>query len=151
MSYTYEYPRACVTSDIVVFSPEAEGLEVLLIKRANEPYAHCWALPGGFLDMEETIEQCAARELQEETGISGIPLYQLKVFSDIHRDPRHRTLSVAFWGVADKAQMAASAGDDAEALQWFAVEQLPSLAFDHKKIIEMAAHRFLEEVSRNGI
>jgi 8-oxo-dGTP diphosphatase len=110
---------------------------LLLIERGNEPFKGCWALPGGFLEMEEDLETCAARELQEETGLTGISLHQLYAFVEPHRDPRHRTISIAFWGF-DDTQRQAIGSDDAAQAKWFALDALPSLAFDHELIIQKA-------------
>ena len=101
MSFTYDYPRPCVTTDCLIFRKIDSIWSLLLIERGNEPYKGCWALPGGFLEMEEDLETCAARELQEETGLTGISLHQLYAFGEPHRDPRHRTISIAF-GVLTK-------------------------------------------------
>jgi len=99
MSFTYKYPRPCVTTDCLIFRKIGCNWCLLLIERGNEPFKGCWALPGGFLEMEEDLETCAARELQEETGLTGIELHQLYAFGAPNRDPRHRTISVAYWGV----------------------------------------------------
>ena len=137
MSYTYDYPRPCVTTDCLIFRKVDSTWSLLLIERGNEPYKGCWALPGGFLEMEEDLETCAARELQEETGLTGIELHQLYAFGAPHRDPRHRTISIAFWGIDDTQQQAVGSDDAAQA-RWFALDQLPSLAFDHALIIQKA-------------
>jgi 8-oxo-dGTP diphosphatase len=110
---------------------------LLLVERGNEPFKGCWALPGGFLEMEEDLETCAARELQEETGLTGISLHQLYAFGEPHRDPRHRTISIAFWGFDDTQQQAIGSDDAAQA-KWFALDALPGLAFDHELIIQKA-------------
>ncbi|RLD61984.1 MAG: NUDIX hydrolase [Bacteroidetes bacterium] len=138
MSYTYEYPRPAVTTDAIVFMENVNGLEVLLIQRKNSPYKEMWALPGGFLEMDETLERCAGRELEEETGLSGIKLKQLHAFSTIDRDPRGRTIGVAFWGFTTKENSMAKGGDDASEAKWFPINKLPALAFDHSEILEMA-------------
>ena len=137
MSYTYDYPRPCVTTDCLVFRKIDSVWSLLLIKRGNEPFKGCWALPGGFLEMEEELDACAARELQEETGLTGIGLHQLYAFGAPNRDPRHRTVSVAFWGI-DNSRQQAVGGDDAAQARWFAVDRLPDLAFDHALIIQKA-------------
>ncbi len=137
MSFTYKYPRPCVTTDNLIFKKIDGNWHLLLIERGNEPFKGCWALPGGFLEMEEDLDTCAARELQEETGLTGIELHQLYAFGAIDRDPRHRTVSVAFWGVDDTQQKAVG-GDDAAKAQWFALNRLPDLAFDHAQIIARA-------------
>ena len=137
MSFTYKYPRPCVTTDCLIFRKIGDIWHVLLIERGNEPFKGCWALPGGFLEMEEDLDTCAARELQEETGLTGIELHQLYAFGAPNRDPRHRTISVAYWGV-DNSEQQAVGSDDAAKAQWFALEKLPSLAFDHELILQKA-------------
>ena len=113
---------------------------VLLIQRRYEPFQGKWALPGGFVDVEETLESAVNRELEEETGIKNLELKQLHAFSSIHRDPRGRTISVVFWGIA-KNNVVAVSGDDAADAAWFPVDQLPELAFDHQEVVEMALQK----------
>jgi 8-oxo-dGTP diphosphatase len=134
MSYTYKYPRPAVTVDMLVFREQKSQLEILLIRRNHGPFEGKWALPGGFMDMNETLEEAAARELHEETGLKDISLTQLKAYSAIHRDPRHRTVSVTFMGFLTGNQEPV-AGDDARETAWFPVQKLPPLAFDHQQII----------------
>jgi 8-oxo-dGTP diphosphatase len=141
LNYIYEYPRPCVTVDAVVFRKKDGKWEVLLIQRKNEPYRGQWAFPGGFIDMEETLEEAVVRELEEETGLKGVELHQLKAFSAIHRDPRHRTIGIAFFGFVDEKDSAVNGGDDAEKAQWFVVEEMPELAFDHGDIFNTAMER----------
>lgn len=131
--YTYEYPRPMLTADCVVFN--AVG-EVLLIRRGNEPYRGCWALPGGFMEMDETIEHCAVRELQEETGlqVEEDDLLMIGVYSRLGRDPRGRTVTVAY-SVHLEGCCDARGGDDAAEARWFPLTALPPLAFDHAEII----------------
>ncbi len=109
----------------------------MLIRRDRPPYEGEWALPGGFVDMDETLEEAIARELEEETSLSGIDLQQLHAFSAIDRDPRGRTVSVVFWGILQNDQQA-KAGDDARDAAWFEISKLPELAFDHKEVVETA-------------
>ena len=137
MSFTYDYPRPCVTTDCLVFRKIDSVWSVLLIERGNEPFKGCWALPGGFLEMEEDLDACAARELQEETRLTGIELHQLYAFGAPNRDPRHRTISVAYWGV-DNTERQAVGSDDAVEARWFALDKLPNLAFDHEQILQKA-------------
>ena len=134
-TYTYKHPRAAIASDIVVFGYDGYQLHILLIERGVEPYKGMWALPGGFMLMDETIEECARRELREETSVSGAYLRQFGVFSDIHRDPRGRVVTVAFLALVSKADYHLLAGDDASRAEWFVHDELPPLAFDHNKII----------------
>lgn len=134
MSYSYKYPRPAVTVDMLVFKKTTNGLQLLLIQRDHEPFQGFWAIPGGFMDMDETLEEAANRELAEETGLQNIAMEQLKVYSSLDRDPRHRTVSVAFVGFLTNKQQI-KAGDDARQAQWFSINRLPSLAFDHAQII----------------
>lgn len=136
--YTYKYPRAAITVDAVVFTKDHDTLKVLLIQRKHEPWMNKWAIPGGFLEVDETCEAGARRELQEETGLTGIPLKQFYVFDDPQRDPRERIITIAHFGFADINFHKVKGSDDARDAQWFDVSNLPELAADHKKILEKA-------------
>lgn len=142
MTYIYEYPRPAVTADVIILRRINNTDFVLLIERKHPPYEGMWALPGGFLEMNETLEETALRELQEETGITGIELKQFHTFSKVNRDPRHRTITTVFIGYADEKTMTPKAGDDAANIKWFALNELPPLAFDHGMVMEMARNRF---------
>lgn len=138
MEYCYQYPRPAVTVDMVIFRKnENREREILLIKRKNTPFKGSWAIPGGFVNMDETLLQSAKRELAEETGLKGISLYQFYTFGDPGRDPRGRTISVAFWGYCDENKIV-KAGDDASETKWFSLKRLPKMAFDHDLIIKKA-------------
>jgi 8-oxo-dGTP diphosphatase len=143
--YCYEYPRPAVTTDCVVFSYSGEILNVLLIQRRNEPFKDMWALPGGFMQMDESAEECAQRELLEETGIKTVELEQLYTFTDINRDPRERTISIAYSAIVNGNDHNLSAGDDAANTKWFSTNELPQLAFDHQHIFNLALERLKEE------
>jgi 8-oxo-dGTP diphosphatase len=138
MSYCYDYPRAAVTVDALIFRNVNRGIEVLLIRRGREPFKNMWALPGGFIEMDETLEEAILRELQEETGLTGIELKQFHTFSSVKRDPRHRTISTVFWGLLTNNSIKVVAGDDAEESGWFSITDLPLLAFDHDEVISLA-------------
>lgn len=140
MSYTYKYPRPAVTTDCVVFTKEKEP-KVLLIQRGNEPYKGCWAFPGGFMNMEETAEECAVRELKEETGLTVNQIQQIGAYSKVDRDPRGRTVSIAYLAIVD-APTAVSGMDDAAKAAWFPLASLPDLAFDHQDIMADAIALF---------
>ena len=137
MSYTYEYPHMAVTVDIV---PVASGsrLEVLLIRRANPPFKDKWALPGGYVDIDERAEDAARRELREETGVTCGALEFVGYFDAVNRDPRERTLSLAFLARLGCDHPDIAAADDAADAAWFHVDDLPALAFDHAGVIEAA-------------
>jgi len=141
MSYTYEYPRPMVTVDAVVFRKNNSHFEVLLIRRKNYPFEGMWALPGGFVDMNETVEEAVSRELNEETDLDKVELKQLHTFSTIGRDPRGRNISVIFYGMSEMEHSKIKAGDDASDASWFAVENLPKLAFDHTEVLDVALKR----------
>ena len=136
--YTYKYPHPAVTTDCVVFGFDGETLNLLLINRGIEPYKGCWALPGGFMKMNETAEEGALRELQEETGVKDIYIEQLQAFSTVDRDPRERVITIAFLAFVRQEKYEVIAGDDAAKAQWFPINELPELAFDHKEIITVA-------------
>lgn len=146
MSYTYDHPRPSLTVDCVVFGVDEADLKVLLIKRHLEPFKHEWALPGGFVQMDEGLEAAARRELREETNITEIYLEQLFTFGDVDRDPRGRVVTVAFYALAKLSSHRVLAATDAEDVAWFAVHDLPTLAFDHESIIEVALERLRAKV-----
>lgn len=138
MSVTYEYPRPAVTTDAVLFSREGGLWSVLLIQRRNEPFRNQWALPGGFLDENEDPAKGVARELEEETGITEIPLQALGFWGRPGRDPRGHTVSLVYWAALDDFRPTGKAADDARDLAWHSLDALPSLAFDHAEIIATA-------------
>ena len=139
--FSYEYPHPAVTTDIVIFSIRDEQLKLLLIKRGGTPYKGKWALPGGFVSLDESLEEGARRELEEETGLSGVFLEQLYTFGQTDRDPRERVITVAYYALIPSDQVSLCAATDAEAVGWFAMDELPKLAFDHHEIVEMAHER----------
>ncbi len=138
MTYTYDYPRPMVTVDVLVVAPGPEGIEILLIRRGNDPFKGAWALPGGFLDLDEELEEAARRELREETGLSVSTLREIGVFGAIGRDPRGRTITAAYLAFLDE-RPAPRAGDDAVEAAWFPLDTQRKLAFDHEEIIKRAA------------
>jgi 8-oxo-dGTP diphosphatase len=133
--YTYDYPRAALTVDAIVFVKEESAVYVLLIERGREPFKNKWALPGGFVEMDEILETACKRELFEETGLAVEKMIQFKTYDAIDRDPRHRTISVVYF-TEMSAKQQVKGGDDADRAGWFPVTELPELAFDHKKILE---------------
>ena len=135
--YTYKYPHPAVTSDCVVFGFDGKELKILLIERRNEPCKGCWAFPGGFLNMDETTEECAIRELKEETGLEITKVHQIGAYSAVDRDPRGRTITVAYLALMEHAEEV-KGQDDAAKAQWFPLNELPKLAFDHDKILNDA-------------
>lgn len=144
--YTYRFPRPAVTVDILVFAGKGVNLQVLLIKRKYDPFKGRWALPGGFIEMDETLEKAAIRELLEETGIELKQLTQFRGYDDPHRDPRGRTISMAFYSFLEFMPDENKAGDDAEQLKWFPISDLPPLAFDHDKILSDAKQLLIDKL-----
>jgi 8-oxo-dGTP diphosphatase len=146
--FTYEYPRPAVTVDCVVFALDEQDLKVLLIQRDLPPFRGQWALPGGFVRMDESLEQAARRELREETGVALPDLYleQLYTFGGVDRDPRFRVVSVAYYALVNLADHRVQAGTDAKGAAWFAISDLPKLAFDHAAILSTALRRLKGKV-----
>ncbi len=142
MPYTYEYPRPSITVDCVIFGlDESQQLKVLLIRRKREPYANKWALPGGFVQMEESLEDAARRELKEETGVENVFMEQLYTFGSLGRDPRGRVISVAYFALVNLSEHTLRAATDAEDAAWYSINELPELAFDHSDILNAALDR----------
>jgi len=143
---TYKFPRAALTVDCVVFGLDEEGLKILLIKRALSPFRGYWALPGGFVRINESVDHAARRELQEETGLTNLFLEQLYSFGDIGRDPRERVVTIAYYALVNLKDHRVEAASDADNVAWFGTHDLPNLAFDHKRIIEAALTRLKRKV-----
>lgn len=138
--YCYDYPRPAVTVDIVIVTRE-ERPRVLLIRRKHDPFAGMWAIPGGFVDMDEALEDAARRELLEETGVRARRLEQLATFGEPGRDPRGRTISVVYLAQVDADKLKTRADDDAAEVGWHPLDHLPPLAFDHKEILQLAREK----------
>lgn len=136
LNYQYQYPHPAVTTDCVIFGFDGVNIKVLLIQRGIEPYKGDWAFPGGFMKMDETAEECAMRELEEETGLKDANVEQFYTFSDVNRDPRERVITIAYYALVKMAEV--KGGDDAAKAHWFSYNEIPSLAFDHDKILRKA-------------
>ena len=149
--YQYKYPHPAVTTDIVIFTIRDKQLKLLLIMRGGEPYKGNWALPGGFVQLEEDLESGARRELAEETGITGVYLEQLYTFGAVDRDPRERVITVAYYALIPSDKIVLQAATDAEAVGWFSMDELPELAFDHQKIVDMAHQRLVAKLDYSTI
>jgi 8-oxo-dGTP diphosphatase len=139
--FCYEYPRPAVSADSVLFGFDGQHLSILLIERGQEPFRGKWAFPGGFLDPGETTRQCAYRELREETGIDGLHLEQVGAFSGVDRDPRGRVITVSWFTLVKMEKINAIAGDDAARVEWFRLNDMPPLAFDHDLVLRAALGR----------
>ena len=146
MTFTYKHPRPALTIDCVVFGLDGLDLRVLLIQRGSGPHEGSWALPGGFVELDETLEMAAMRELQEETGLTDVYLEQLYTFGAVDRHPRERVVSVAYYALVKLSDHQVQAATDARDAAWFGVDDLPSLAFDHDAIVEMALFRLKGKV-----
>ncbi len=151
MSFTYEHPRPSLTVDCVVFGIDDEDLKILLIERGVPPFEGQWALPGGFVRMDEDLLEAARRELQEETGLSKAYLEQFQTFGAVGRDPRGRVVSVAFYALVRLRDHRIQATTDACDARWFSVWDVPSLAFDHDAIVQIALGKLKSKVQREPI
>ena len=143
-TYCYKYPHPAVTTDCVVFGFDGKRLNILLIERGGEPFKGCWAFPGGFMNIDETAEQGAMRELSEETGLNLNYLKQFGTFTAVNRDPRERVITIAFYALARKSYV--QGGDDAAKAQWFPIEDVPPLAFDHDYILRKATEQLKKDI-----
>ncbi len=151
MRYEYEYPHPAVTVDVVIFTIRNDDLKVLLIKRALEPFVGRWALPGGFVEIDESLVDAAKRELREETGVAAAYLEQLYTFGAPKRDPRERVISVAYYALMPSDALEIKAASDAEGVGWFGIGELPELAFDHSEILGMALTRLSAKLEYSTI
>ena len=142
--YSYKYPHPSVTTDCVIFGFDGGKLKVLLVERGLEPYKGRWACPGGFVKMDESCEEGALRELEEETALKGTYVQQFHTYSNPNRDPRERVITVAFFALVRIQEV--EAGDDANKAQWFAIDEVPQLAFDHDVILRDALKRLRERI-----
>lgn len=150
-THTYDYPRPALTVDCVVFGLDAEALQVLLIQRDLPPFAGQWALPGGFVQIDESLEAAARRELHEETGIKNVFLEQLFTYGDLHRDPRERVVTVAYYALVKLSDHSIQAATDARSADWFPAHKPPELAFDHDDILATAIGRLRNKVAYEPI
>lgn len=142
--YSYKYPHPAVTADCVIFGFDGVNISVLLIERGIDPFKGAWALPGGFMNIDESIEECARRELEEETGLSDVPVEQFYTFSAVGRDPRERVITVAHYALVRMTDV--KGGDDATSAAWFPCSALPPLAFDHDAILKKALSSLRERI-----
>jgi len=142
--YTYPYPRAASTVDIAIFMPKDEHFAILLIQRSGDPFLGLYALPGGFMEIQETLEEAASRELKEETGLENTQLTQVHTFSAVDRDPRGRVISTCYAAIlAASDPINLQPGSDASRAAWFNLNELPPLAFDHAQIIQTVVKKYL--------
>jgi 8-oxo-dGTP diphosphatase len=146
--YVYDWPRPMVTVDAAVFALVEGKAKLLLVQRKHEPYQGSWALPGGFVEIDEDLKEAAVRELAEETGLKNVSLEQLHTFGKPGRDPRGRAITVVYFGIAGKNWQQAKAADDAAQVQWFDIESLPAMAFDHNEIARCAIARLRQLSAR---
>lgn len=135
------FQKPSVTTDLIIFTIKDNSLKVLLVKRNLEPFKNKWALPGGFVKIDESLENSAKRELQEETGVKNVYLEQLYSFGDVKRDPRGRVITVAYFALINSDKIKLMASTDVSDAEWFSISKIPALSFDHKKILDYAIQR----------
>lgn len=144
LKYSYKYPHPSVTTDCVIFGFDGVKLKVLLVERGMAPYKGRWAFPGGFLNMDESAEEGALRELKEETGLEGAYIRQFHTFSAPQRDPRERVITIAYYALVRMQEV--KGGDDASDARWFALDEVPPLAFDHDQILRKAEKTLRQQI-----
>jgi 8-oxo-dGTP diphosphatase len=146
-NFSNKYPHPALTVDIVIFSIHNDNLHILLVQRGKEPFLGKWALPGGFVNIDESLVSAAMRELEEETGITGVHFNQLFTFGDPNRDPRGRVVSISYYSIIHQENyFQPSGGSDASQAKWMLVDELPSLAFDHEEIISYALNKIRNNI-----
>jgi len=150
-TYQYTHPHPAVTTDIVIFTVQDDSLKLLLIQRGVEPFKGQWALPGGFINMDEDLDHAAARELEEETGVCDVYLEQFKTWGAPKRDPRERVITVAYFAIIPSDKITLAAGSDADNVQWFDYQKLPALAFDHADIVKQAHETLVDKLKRTTV
>jgi len=146
VTFSYAHPRPALTVDCVVFGLDEGDLKVLLVQRDLEPFKGRWALPGGFVRVDESLDEAARRELEEETGVTAVYLEQLYTFGAPDRDPRERVVSVAYYALCKLSEHGVRAATDVRDAAWFSVVEVPPLAFDHEEILEVALQRLKGKV-----
>ncbi len=146
----YKLPKLTMTTDVVIFTIREQRLEILLIQRGNPPFPGRWALPGGMVEEDEDLDACARRELEEETGVAGLTLEQFHAFGTPGRDPRGRFVTVAYLTLVRPDRLTPKAASDAAGVRWFAVDELPPLAFDHGEIIAMARRQLRRRLDEDA-
>ena len=151
LPYCYKHPHPAVAADLVIFSLREDELALLLIERGSEPYQGQWALPGGFVKIDETLNAAAQRELKEETGLAHAYLEQVSAFGDPQRDPRERVISVAYFAIINADKVALHAGTDARRAEWHLVRKMPKVALDHRDIITAAREKVIDKMARTAI
>ena len=150
--YTYDYPRPALTVDIVIFTLRDNCLQLLLIKRASEPFIGMWALPGGFVRMDETLEEAACREMEEETGLKQAYLEQLYTYGNPRRDPRGRVVTVTYFAlIPADVDIRREGGSDVSQAGWYPIGYLPPLAFDHAEILTYAIRRLRYKLEYSAV
>jgi len=150
-TYTYSRPHPAVTVDLAIFTVEDAALKLLLVRRGVDPHKGSWALPGGFVRIDEDLQDAAERELAEETGLTGAYLEQVAAFGEPRRDPRERVISIAYFAIVAQDKRELQAGSDATEASWWNVTELPKLAFDHAAIVEAARSRLADKARRTGL
>jgi 8-oxo-dGTP diphosphatase len=149
--YVYDWPRPMVTVDAAVFAVTEAGIKLLLINRKHEPYKGQWAIPGGFVGIDEELDDAVARELNEETGLTAVPLEQMHTFGKVGRDPRGRQITVCYMGIITDGTDRIKAGDDAQKAQWFDINALPpNMAFDHDEVANFAINHLKAKLPDNN-
>ena len=151
MARLTDYPQPSVTVDVLIFSMRETRLQVALIKRGGEPFAGMWAIPGGFVHMDESLEEAARREVEEEAGVREVFLEQLYSFGEPNRDPRGRVITVAYYALVPADRLTLTASTDATEASWFPVAQLPGLAFDHAEILRLALERLRAKLQYSNV
>ena len=145
------YARPAVTVDVLLFTIRDEKLQLALIKRGIAPHRGSWALPGGFVRMDEELEEAARREIEEETGVRDIFLEQLYTFGTLERDPRTRVITIVYFALVPGEHLTLRADTDASDASWFAVDELPDLAFDHPQIVAVGLERLKSKIEYSNV